>query len=378
MKYALPLIVVVVTAALVVAGLLMPNPGGTTIGIASGGALPGVAAGPDSPALAVDGVLTDLRKRNFDAAYGALANAQNLEKDLFLRDVQGSNSSLRTFSGLQSWELQPLHQTGDRAVIRATLRWSTPVGPLQDVRDFQVLRRDNAWRVEWATPNFPNTPAQVIPVNFLRWDLVAGNGGDWGEGGVDAPNVRIMSMNAVPYAGGVVVMGEVVNEDTIPAFVNVNASLVGQDGKPLDEESSFDKILHVLLPKQVSPYRIDFPDTALSSVKNVRMDVKAGLVPASADPVVGVAEQKLGTDALGRRVLQGELYDQSGQVVSIPHVIASFYDSSGRVIWVADGYVDRALFPETPELFAVEIPRTIADNVRSYHVVVNQYSVGQT
>jgi hypothetical protein len=379
MKFVLPIIIVVITSGLLLVGVLVPSQSAATLGIASGSPLPGLAPPPDTPELAISELLEHVRKRDFDAAYSTLVNINSLDKDLFIRDIQGSNGSLRTFSGLQTWDLQPVRQGQADALIRVTLRWSTPVGPIDDVRDLHVVHLGKAWRVEWATPQFPNIPAQVIPVNYLRWDLVSGGGGDeWGERNVDSPRVRIVSMNAVDYAGGTVVLGEVVNEDTIPAFVNVNATVLGQDGSALDEESSFDKILHVLLPKQVSPYRIDFPNTDLHKVKNVRMDVKATLVPASADPVIGVVQQRLGTDALGRRVLQGELYDQSGQVVSIPHVIATFYDNSGRVIWVSDGYVNRALVPETPEPFTVEIPRTIAENVRSYHVVVNQYSIGQS
>ena len=76
-------------------------------------------------------------------------------------------------------------------------------------------------------------PAQVIPVNFLRWDLVTGSADDeWGSKNVDAPHVRIISMNAVDSAEGAVVMGEVTNEDTIPAFVTVNATLVDASRQP--------------------------------------------------------------------------------------------------------------------------------------------------
>jgi hypothetical protein len=182
-------------------------------------------------------------------------------------------------------------------------------------------------------------------------------------------------MNAVDSAEGSVVMGEVVNEDTIPAFVNVNATLVDAAGSAIDDESSFDKILHVLLPKQVSPYRIDFPHISLGKVKNVHMDVKATLVPASSDPVIGVMNQKLDTDAQGRVVLHGELMNQSGQAVNIPHVIASFYDNNGKVVWVSDGYVERALLPQESEAFAVEIPKSVAGKVQNFHVVVNQYSL---
>jgi hypothetical protein len=231
------------------------------------------------------------------------------------------------------------------------------------------------WKVIWDQAPPPNVPAQVIPVNYLQWDLVTGGAGDeWGAHNVDAPKVRIVSMNAVDSSEGAVVMGEVVNEDTIPAFVNVNAILLDGSGNQIDEENSFDKIDHVLLPRQVSPYRIDFPKLSLSKVKNVRIDAKATLVPASSDPVIGVMNQKIATDPQGRAVLQGELFNESGKVVNIPHVIASFYDTNGKVVWVADGYVERALSPQSSESFAVEIPKSVAGKVHNFHVVVNHYS----
>jgi hypothetical protein len=253
------------------------------------------------------------------------------------------------------------------------------VGPVEDVRDFHLTHRGDSWKVVWDEKPAPNVPAQIVPLNYLRWDLVSGSAGEeWGSHNVDAPHVRIVSMNAVDSAEGAIVMGEVVNEDTVPAFVNVNATLVNASGSAIDDESSFDKILHVLLPKQVTPYRVDFPKVTLSKVKNVRMDVKATLVPASSDPVIGVMNQKLESDAQGHSVLRGELFNESGQVVNIPHVIASFYDNNGKVVWVSDGYVERALMPQATETFAVEVPQSVAGKVQNFHVVVNQYSLAKS
>ena len=56
-----------------------------------------------------------------------------------------------------------------------------------------------------------------------------------------------------------IIVGEIENEDTVPGFVSVGATLVGKDGNVLGEETSFDKISHTLLPKEISPFRIDFP-----------------------------------------------------------------------------------------------------------------------
>src|SRR5205807_10475329 len=149
----------------------------------------------------------------------------------------------------------------------------------------------------------------------------------------------------------------------------------GKNGQDLAEESSFDRVSHVLLPKEVSPYRIDFPGMKLAQVKSVRMKPDHMLVPAAADPVIGVLHQRVEKDAKGRTVLKGELLNESGQTVNIPHVLATFYDASGRVIWVSDGYVDHALLPQTPVPFAVDLREDLAQNVQSYRVTVNHYSI---
>ena len=379
MKSGLPfvLIVVVVTVVLILLGLTSVGRSAGTVGVAAGSALPGFTPKAATPEQAMDNFLVDVKRRNWDRAFSGLERtSESMTEQSFIREWTGADGGLRSFSSLEGYDVRPLHATDSDAQMRVQLHWSTPVGPVDDVRDFQLAHRGDQWKVIWNQPPPPNVPAQVVPVNYLRWDLVTPSAeGEWGSHNVDSPRVRIISMNAVDTAEGAVVMGEVVNEDTIPAFVNVNATLVDASGGVIDDESSFDKILHVLLPKQVSPYRVDFPRISLSKVKNVRIDTKATLVPASSDPVIGVMNQKLDTDAQGHAVLHGDLLNESGQTVNIPHVIVSFYDNVGKVVWVSDGYVDQALLPQSTEHFAVELPKSLAGKVQNFHVVVNQYSV---
>ena len=378
MMRTLPIVILIVavTVVLMFIGLSTGRSAGT-VGIASGAALPGFNTSAPNPEQALNNFLLDVQRRNWDRAFSSVERtSDSLNEQSFIQEWVGSNGGLRSFSSLERFDTRPLHATNSEAQMRTRLHWSTPVGPVEDIRDFRLAHRGDVWKVIWDETPKPNVPAQIVPVNYLRWDLVTGSAGEeWGSHNVDAPNVRIVSMNAVDSAEGAVVMGEVVNEDTVPAFVNVNATLVDASGSAIDDESSFDKILHVLLPKQVTPYRIDFPHLNLSKVKNVRMDVKATLVPASSDPVIGVMNQKLETDAQGHSVLHGELLNESGQTVNIPHVIASFYDNSGKVVWVSDGYVEQALVPQSTESFAVEIPQSVAGKVQNFHVVVNQYSL---
>ena len=332
----------------------------------------------NSPEAAVHSLLDNAKARNWEGAYQLVAKQSNTERNDFIRDLAGRDGSLRTYSSLQSYDTKVLRETDGDAMVRANIQWSTAVGAFYDTKDLKVVREDNNWRVVWPVEKQAKVPPQVIPVNYLRWDIVQrGSDDDWGAQNAEAPRVRIVSMNAIERDNSVIIMGELVNEDTVPGFVTVGATLVGKDGNPLAQESSFDKISHTVLPKEVSPFRVDFPKQKLANVKSVRMQPNALLVPASADPTIGVLHQRIETNAAGKKVLRGELVNQSGQVVNIPHVLATFYDNAGKVIWVNDGYVDKALQPQTPVPFAVDLRDDLAANVQSYRVSVNEYSINR-
>jgi hypothetical protein len=358
MKRALPLAIIVLTVIFVAAGTVRTNP-----------------ARPDNPQGAVQALFEHAKARDWKGAFQYVANASNLSEPDFEGDLAGRNGSLRTYSALEKVDTSVLHESGNEALVRTALAYASAVGPVHDSTDLKVVREGSEWKVVWPVDPQPKVPPQVIPVNYLRWDVVTrGANDDWGAQNVDAPKVRITSMNAVEKAGGVVILGEIVNEDTVPGFVTVNATLIGKDNSTIGEETSFDKMTHTLLPKEVSPFRIDFPGVSLKNVKSVRMQPNSMLVAASADPTIGVLHQRLETDSLGHKVLRGELINQGGETVNIPHVLATWYDNSGKVIWVNDGYVDHALLPTTPQPFQVALRDDVAPSVQTYRVTVNQYS----
>jgi hypothetical protein len=365
MKRVLPLILAAITVVLIVMAWFQ-----------SGGVERRVLRSAGTPEQATKLMLSQIQAHNFEAAYSRLANRNDVDKNTFIHEFTGSYGSLLTISALEGFDVGVLHASDEEATVRAKLHYATGVGPLDDTRDLTVQRTGDTWKVVWPVDSRAKLPPQVIPVNYLRWDVISrGSGEDWGAQNVDSPQVRIVSMNAIQRPDSVVLVGEVVNEDSVPAYVNVGATLLGPNDEELAQESSFDKIAHTLLPRQVSPYRIDFPNMRLDKIKNVRMDAKALLIAASADPVIAIDQQKLDTDALGKKVLSGKLTNQSGQIVSIPHVIAAYYDSNGKVIWVSDGYVAQALLPQMPVPFAVDLPPDVAKNVQTYRVIVNHFEL---
>jgi len=368
----LAFMIALITVALIAVGTIWP----VQSAAAMAGAGPRFLGDSSTPQAAVENVLEQIRRRDFHAAYSALGNQAQFSEAEFVRDLMGKYASLRSYASLDGFDLSPLNASADEARFRASLNWSSVVGTFQDVRDLQAVKGDGRWRVMWPITREPSIPPQVIPVNYLRWDVIyRGAQDDWGAQDVESPHVRIVDMHPVDRGGGAVILGELLNEDVVPAFVTVKATLLAKDGSAIATEDSFDKISHVLLPKQVTPFRIDFPKVRLSQVDNVRIEPVATLVAASADPVIEIESQKL--NPLPEPSLSGALVNQSGQVVNITHVLGTFYDNRGQIIWVSDGYANRALLPQTPLPFSISYPAALANQISNYRVVASTYSVGR-
>ena len=360
----------IATVGLVVIGTIWPVP--SAVAYAGGQNLIQSSSTPEE---AVRNLGEEIRAQDWGKAYRAWQISRSSLNPEFMQDVTGYYPSLRTYSSLEQFDVRPLRASSDTAEMQLTLDWSTVVGNLPDTRELQVTRVGDRWAADWPMGKKPTVPPQVIPVEYLRWDVInRGPGDDWGVQNVDAPSVRIVDMHPVQRADGVVVMGELLNEDVVPAYVSVTATLQGKNQSPIATKSAFDKISHLLLPKQVTPFLIQFPDASLSQVGSIRMKPFSTLVSASADPVIAIDNQHF--NPAPDASLSGQLTNESGQVVNVAHVLGTLYDKNGQLVWVVDQYIDRALLPQMPVAFNIPVPEDLAGRVSSERTVIATYSFG--
>jgi len=362
-------VILIATLVLIAMGTLWPS----EAALALSGTRATRLRSSSTPEAAVSNLLAAIGRHDWGGAYSTLANRSDFSEQDFINDLNGTQLSLRSYAMLPGFDVKPLHATSDEAQVRAILHWSTVVGRFDDVRNLEVRNQGGEWRVSWPLVREPRVPPQVMPVNYLRWDVIyRGPGDDWGMQDVDSPHVRILDMHPIARGESTVILGELLNEDVVPAFVEVKATLVAKDGSTLAAEDSFDQISHILLPKQVTPFRINFRGVRLSQVDSVRMQPSANLISASADPVIEINDQHLTPPPDAS--LAGSLVNQSGQVVNVAHVLGTFYDNRGQVIWVSDGYTSRALAPDSPVPFAIAIPPDLSAKIGNYRVVASTYS----
>jgi hypothetical protein len=373
-KSMIPAAIFILTVAFVLLGYTLGDKL-KVVGMRTGSTI-GQTAPAGTPAAAVQKFYNSVQRRDYDAAYSFIANKQDVDRDAFNRDLKGTDGDLRTLAQLSDFDTQQLAKEGDEAKVRANLQWATAVGAYYESRDLKVVNTKSGWRLEWIPAKEVKVPPQVVAVNYPRWDLIRpDSAGPLANTKLGMPKVRIISQQVAQDADNLIVFGEVVNEDTQPAFVGVKGVLVGDGSKVLGDENSFDAVSHQLLPQERSPFRIDFPGVNRDAVKNIKLTLNSSVIPASGDPIVSVREAKLEPAESGRKILKGELLNQSGTAVNIPEVLAAYYDAGGKIVWVNHTYMNRALQPQTPLPFALQIPEQVAGNVSTYSVRVNSYRV---
>ncbi|HJU10232.1 MAG TPA: hypothetical protein VJ728_05115, partial [Candidatus Binataceae bacterium] len=331
-----------------------------------------------NPEEAVRNLASQISLKDFRHAYDSLANKDQFTEFEFEHDVLGYYPSLRTQATLDGFEVFPLHSSADTAEMQLKLHWTTVVGAPVESRNLKVVRVGDQWKVDWPIILKPNVPAQVIAEDFQRWSVVLPGAGDvlGRTDRVASSYVKIVDMHPVQRAEGLVVLGEVRNDDSAPVNVSVVATLLSQDQKTLASEGCFDSIDHILLPGQVTPFRIMFPNQQLSKVANIRMDPSAILVSAPTGPKIAVQNEKI--NPAPDASLSGELINPTGNPISVVHIVSALYDQKGDVVWMVDKYLDRALYPQTPTPFDIPIPEDLARKISSQRTMVASFDYGGT
>src|SRR3954469_7307197 len=274
-KYLLGIVMMIATGALVAVGAAS----GSKLKVSYMGAGSSIASSAPAlePTVAVRNLYENVQRRTFDVAYSYIANTQDVDKATFIRDVFGVDGNLRSFSALSDFQVQQLSRGGDNAKVRADLQWSTAVGAYYETRDFTLHRRNNSWKLDWTSEKQPTVPPQVVAVSYPRWDVIRSSDSAAGF----KPKLQVTSQSLLDDADNLVLIGEVQNQDTVPAFTSITARLVGKDGKVLAEEDTFEAIRHTLLPKETTPFRINFARVSRNQVDKVQIDVNATLISAS-------------------------------------------------------------------------------------------------
>jgi hypothetical protein len=230
---------------------------------------------------------------------------------------------------------------------------------------------------------------QVPPDQFLRQPSV-----DWLAQGrrrvdtqstdprdvMDRPAIEVLSAQLVrDEQDRFSIVGELRNTDVNPADVTVTGLIYDDNGDLLTWYNATDKMMHKLLPWQITPYRIDFEGVAGLELEDAakslsfspdatwpyRLDDGMGIgsfeVFAKAVVTYRDLGQNLGLQELnvrtvdGQLILDGVLINSGLEEAIVPHLLITLYDDQGQALWVDHMYIRESVRPQRTQTFSTPL-----------------------
>jgi len=250
-------------------------------------------------------------------------------------------------------DLEKVNENEYNAVV--STEWITPVEQYSTAYKHKVVKVDGKWYIQ--PPDFdPSIPPDTfIDEVFLSFHSQgkrrASTEPTMHDDVMDRPELHIISARLVRKDSSYSVVGELQNTDNLPAHVTIQANLYDKYNRKLVVYNAKYVTIHRILPKETIAFRIDFESTAW--VKENDLDpgkfnpVEFEAFEFSSPPVdfklfaravvdkndiyrsIGVQQVKL-VD----KKLTGEVINYGTEEVSIPKILASFYDEENEVKWV--------------------------------------------
>ena len=217
---------------------------------------------------------------------------------------------------------------------------------------------------------------------------------------LDRPELQILSARLVWKNGRYSVVGELINTDADPADITVAAYLFDEDGEELVWYNAQQAMVHKILPKEVTPFRIDFEGVAGLNLAGLpapvvfepdafyplnldsppfRFEVYGRALVTNYDLLRNVSTQKIQVNRNedGEFILSGELHNTGTQEATIPHLLVTYYNDENQVVWVDDFYLEEAVRPQRTQPFSVQLTpadevETLIDNGEAYANILQE------
>ena len=112
---AMALSITIATVLLMIISILHPN--ASAVALADAGTTSFLRPA-STPELAVENLAREIGQRAWPRAYASLANKAEFSEGDFVRDLTGSQLSLRTYATLDHFDVRPLHATANDAQVQ--------------------------------------------------------------------------------------------------------------------------------------------------------------------------------------------------------------------------------------------------------------------
>lgn len=288
-----------------------------------------------------------------DKAFDLLYKDNGYTRDQFLLERSLEDGLLASYAKLDSVEIiNTGTSNANEKIISARTHWFTAVQKFTKNHKITVKKSNGQWFIikDPFPLDIPKDQFLRIPqVEFLnqgRRQALAGKTNK--EDILDRPEIYIDQASLVKKDSNYYVIGELINLDIDPAFVNVKCILYDEQGNKAIEYNTNQSISHNLLPKERTNFRIELKDVLIQSELNLDT-INLSSLSLFANSIVtdekiyryyGIKDIKIISDSLS-----GNVINYGNKDIIIPQLNVAYYDEK-QLKWVEPSYLDNGIRPQ--------------------------------
>ncbi len=313
--------------------------------------------------------------KQFPKAYSLLDPETKPDIDQFILELSLEDGMLASYAKLDRWEVIQENKINEsETVITIKAHWITAVKAYSSEHEMRCINRDKKWFLKH------NTFEKAIPMDaFISMPEV-----DFHSQGrrkadhkntdkadiLDRPEVYIIESNLIQNKDQYHIVGELMNMDNEPAYITIEAVLFDSVGQEIVTYHVNDVIVHNLMPKEKTFFRIDFEDVAweqsqvkfpdsfdpeisnpyqfLSNPTSFVVFVKSTLTDERLHKLFGISDAFVSND-----IIEGNLVNYGNHEIAIPQIItATTVDKS--LVWAERHYLPKGIRPQREKDFSIE------------------------
>lgn len=298
--------------------------------------------------------------KEFERAHSYIDPASDKDISQFMLEVSVTDGLLSSYAKMDSIAVTVLDQNASTAKAVAKIKWITPLKEIQTTDTLSITKNNGDWYIipKEVDPDIP--PDQLMFESGTRFynhgKRKITSEQTFHEDVLKQPVVEVTTAKMIQRDSTFYIVGSIQNVDNIPADIAVTGALYDSNNNEIARYNSQDIVKHKLLPKETTPFLIQFDITydeekVYQVPSNFEVQVKANV--ATIDLYQAAAPSQIHLE--GSR-LNGFLFNTSIEAATIPQLLISYYDDSRELIWTDAIYIDESVRPQHKRPFSVVLP----------------------
>ncbi len=310
--------------------------------------------------------------KEFERAHSYLDPNAEVDLAQYMLEVSVTDGILSSYAKLDSIGVELIDVKDTRAKAKVYTQWITPLEKVKKDFFHELVQRSGKWYLLPDIVDNDVPPDQLFVANGTtfynhgRRQLTTQQ--THHEDVLKQPVLEILAAKLVRFKGQYSIIGELQNVDDVPADVVVKATLYNDVDKNLARHSAKYHIKHKLMPKEITPFKINFEGIAWASTKDTlpptfdpdaftpislseqptKFDLQSAGNVANTDLYKKVSFQSIKRTQKG---FDGVLYNSGVQEVTIPQLLVSYYDENHEILWVDHQFLRAGVRVQRKQVF---------------------------